>query len=482
MRRAQEGRDPLPPKATELENKWGDMEGAADDLRNALLLRLEYHNREADKKETDAMCAAGDQKGADWLAAVKKQADDYSGRVRASTFGGSAAETQKLLDDFRDDFRGKKRPKWAEEKGGLEADRRVADARRRGEGREAYPWNPSNGELSGGWGELNKAADDYEQGLLEKLGALKAEEAEALRRRKLRDDGLNNLAELLPPLVARAAAVDRAAARAAEVFASAPVGAPAGAGPATLAAMPPLPEGSAPAGGDDSAAELLEWLNGETDKLGAKLAQSGEGGAKEGTKPPPSADLAVVQGEIESLKTLTEEVKPAKLTALMKMKEALADADAMRQLYRYAGTPSTLLKNDLSVERTNLGQIESKWDELEAKETMLRSQLTKQAARLRGTALEFERLRRGCVRVADWLSTAQPTLESAELGSSEGEVCAAALLCRAAVPRRCAVPLCRAACDRVGMAAWGWPVLTLAISHPDCHLIACHLSCGRCSS
>ena len=42
-RRAQEGREPLPPKASELENKWADMEGAADDLRNALLQRLEYH-------------------------------------------------------------------------------------------------------------------------------------------------------------------------------------------------------------------------------------------------------------------------------------------------------------------------------------------------------------------------------------------------------------------------------------------------------
>ena len=66
--------------------------------------------------------------------------------MRAATFGGSAAETQKLLDDFRDDFRGKKRPQLAGEKADLETGRRVADGRRSEEGRE--PQDRKGHELS----------------------------------------------------------------------------------------------------------------------------------------------------------------------------------------------------------------------------------------------------------------------------------------------------------------------------------------------
>ena len=82
------------------------------------------------------------------------------------------------------------------------------------------------------------------------------------------------------------------------------------------------------------------------------------------------------------------------------------------------------LKSQLSLERTKLGELEAAWEEMEANETGLRDQLQTQAARLRGAALEFERLRRGCHRVDAWLKEAMPTLSSGELGASEPEVIA----------------------------------------------------------
>eukprot|EP00966_Prymnesium_polylepis_P112624 2605318-Prymnesium_polylepis.1 len=47
------------------------------------------------------MCAENDAQAKEWLDKVKSQGDDYAGRVRAGTLGGSADETQQLLDEVR---------------------------------------------------------------------------------------------------------------------------------------------------------------------------------------------------------------------------------------------------------------------------------------------------------------------------------------------------------------------------------------------
>lgn len=58
----QEGRDPLPPVAEELETKWGELEGATDALRAALQQRAEQHRKEAERAETDSLCRDNQEK------------------------------------------------------------------------------------------------------------------------------------------------------------------------------------------------------------------------------------------------------------------------------------------------------------------------------------------------------------------------------------------------------------------------------------
>jgi len=380
-RRAQEGREPLAPVSSDLEAKWGALEAAADALKAALASRAEQHRRAAERAETNMLCAENESKAKAWLGAVRAKADEFAGRVSAGKLGENAKETQQLLDALRGGFVAKERPAMAAEKAEIEDGRRKVDGRRAQEGRDAHKWEPSAEELSKGWGDLNKATNDYEQALLSKLGQLQAAEANSLRRRELRDGAMTKLAELLPPLVARAAAVDLATKTAAD-------------------AVGEREKGAAP---------LLAWVRERQAALAPESAS------------PSGKDLLEVVGQLDGLQSLAENVKPQKQQELFKMKAAMADAIAMKQLYRYAGSPSVTNK-DLRLERTQLGELETAWNQLEDMETELCDKLHAQASRLRGVALEFERLRRGCRRVGDWLGVAMPALSSADLGSSEAEV------------------------------------------------------------
>ena len=99
----------------------------------------------------------------------------------------------------------------------MEASRGEVEQRRAAEGRESLGdggWDPSASQVAKGWNDLLGAANAYEQALLEKLGNLKAEETQRLRLAALTEQSISTLAELLPPMVRRAAAVDTAIATA----------------------------------------------------------------------------------------------------------------------------------------------------------------------------------------------------------------------------------------------------------------------------
>ena len=384
VRRAQEERDPLPDpyNAKSLEDAWMGLEAALAALLEALGKREAEKARQEAMAVTDQMKADVDEMAAKW----KKEVDDKDAwlvdKLKKGDLGTTQEETQKLLDDYRNDVVGTKKPKWADEKVDIEAKRREVDARRADEGREPVAWEPSPAEMSDSWTALSKDGAAYEQALLDKLGQLKEEEKERLRLQALAEAAKSKLAELLPPMVARADAVDTAVS-------------------------------SASAKAKTAEGDLLPWVTEARTRLEGKLAVlKGDGVVSE----------QMMAGEAAYLDMFGEEEKPPKSLEFLALQEAVNDAIAIGSTQRYGGTEG---KADMAKPISILGMIKNEWEAMEAAESGLRSELWRLKVQVQGPALLWERLRRGCLKQSEWLSQATPKLAAVgTTATDEGEAAA----------------------------------------------------------
>ena len=381
IRRGQEGRDPLPEPYSvgALEGAWTGLEDALAALLEALAKRQREMAHNEKMAATDALKAAVDELAAKWKKEVDDEASGLRAKVANGELGNSQAETQKLLDDYRKDHVGTKKPKWADQKADIEAKRRDVDARRADEGREPAVWEPSGAALSSAWSDLAKDGAAYEKALLDKLGQLKEEEKERLRRLALLENAKSRLAELLPPMVARADTVDDSV-KVAEAKAAA------------------------------AAKSLQPWVEEARARLQGKLAALTEGG-------PTSDEMAGV--EASNLLTFDEVEKPPRSLEFLQLQEAVNDAIAAGSAQRYAGTPA---KANASKAIATLAAIKAEWDALESAEAGLRAELWRIKVKVQGPALLWERLRRGCKKVSEWLLNTAPLIEKVgTTATSEGE-------------------------------------------------------------
>ena len=76
----------------------------------ALSSRAKLHARRKALAETDAMAADVNARGAALLAAVGDATNTLAQAVSKGDLGGSAAETQALLDKHRQELMGKRKP------------------------------------------------------------------------------------------------------------------------------------------------------------------------------------------------------------------------------------------------------------------------------------------------------------------------------------------------------------------------------------
>jgi len=369
-RRLQEGRDEPPPLDQDMEKAWREMEKAAADLEKALAAREHKLRRDASCAETDKLQEGNQARAKKWLAEVEKQSDDFAGKVKRGELGATPDETQKLLDGLRSNFQEQAKPALAKDKAGLEGERREVEARRQQEEREPPAWQPPTEALSAAWKSLGGNERAYEKALMDKLGALKKEEEERLKRQALKDNALAKLAELLPPLMERNGRAKAAAQRGADAA--------------------------------KEAAALLPWVMEETARLADKLA-----------KPP--ANDAQVTDELERLRAFGEAEKQPALDKLLRMQAAANEATAVRQAQRAGSSPT----DTAPVEK--LGAAFGKLCEAEA--ALKRSLVAKQQ-RMLGPTMELERLSRGCRQVSSWVLAREPITGCADCGATEGEVLA----------------------------------------------------------
>ena len=116
LRRVQEDRPALPAPATAsaLEDAWAALEREQATLEEAFEGRRRQLERREALAATDAQHADADARAATWLQEV----DGESERLREGTVasgGRGADETQALLDTYRGEVLGVKRPRWAEQ-------------------------------------------------------------------------------------------------------------------------------------------------------------------------------------------------------------------------------------------------------------------------------------------------------------------------------------------------------------------------------
>ena len=388
LRRTQEERDPLPEPYTAevLEKAWADLLAAAALLEDNLSERVAQLQRREAEAATDVLKAESLADGASWLKKVAGESDKFKSKVANKELGSSAGETQALLDAHYSDFVNKRKPEWADEKAAIESKMRQVDKNRSDEGREAVSWEPGTAEMNAAWGALSKDAAAYEQALLEKLGQLKAEESDRLRRAALVDSAVLSLGELLPPMVARAEAVDASAKKASEAAAQAE-------------------------------AELLMWAVEATERLEAKLAAL-DGKAGGGKRRSAAGNLTHLASSTEAeLAEFSTDERPPKDKLHLELRAAVNDAVAAASVQRYAGVGSGV---PAAVE--TLAKVEGAWAKLEKVEEDLRVQIWKLTVYARRCAALWERLRRGTQRVAEWVSLDHVALtEDRSTASSEGE-------------------------------------------------------------
>lgn len=372
-RRAAEGRPAPPPLGEKLGAGWNGFDDAAANLQKALDDARAKKARESAEAETDRLQKGNDADSSKWLDKVAKKADDFEKAVRDNDVGGTQAETEAKLKDLRDNFQGKTRPEWTGEKNGIEEGRRAVDARRRAEERPPADWTPPKKEIDGGWARLGKGERDYEGALLNKLGALAAEEKERLRRAALQEKALADIADELPPLVQRRKVEREAAATAAEAM--------------------------------RMAADVGKWAAEQQSGLDAKLAAlAGDAGAP-------------AEGPLAALEAFADGDKAARRKELLDARAAACEALAIRQLQRAgAGGPAE------AASASGLPAAEAAWVAMEESERKLKHALQSKIARAQGANLEWERLQRGVNKVVDWLADSTPQRMRTELGASEAEV------------------------------------------------------------
>ena len=389
-RKLQEGRDEPHPLDQDMEKAWKDMEKAAADLDKALAAREHKLKRDAGCAETDQLQSDNQAKAKKWLAEVEKQSDDFAGKVKRGELGATPDETQRLLDGLRTDFQDKAKPALAKDKAGLEGERREVEGRRQQEEREPPAWQPPSEALSHAWKSLGGNERDYEKALMDKLGALKKEEEERLKRQAMKDDALAKLAELLPPLMERNGRAKAAAQRGADAA--------------------------------KGAAALLPWVEAETAKLAAKLAAPPANDAQVagrlvlGCNPmhpacnpmcqrlrPYACGAATVRvsacnrmcvtqvaDELSKLATFNEAEKQPALDKLLDMQAACNEATAVRQAQRAGSSPQDVAP---------VAQLAAAFARLDEAEAALKQSLIAKQQRMLGPTMELERLRRGCRQV-----------------------------------------------------------------------------------
>ena len=386
LRRTQEEREPLPVPyhAGQVEKAWADMEAAAQLLDDQLAERVKQLGRREAEALTDKLQSEADAAGKAWLAKVAAEDDKFKKNVAENKLGNTPAETQALLDAHRADFVNLKKPQWGEEKTSIEDKMRAVDQARSNEGREPVAWSPDQGALSAAWTGCTASAAAYEKALLDKLGALKAEEAERLRRAALVDGALSSLNELLPPMVARANKVDKSAAAAAEVAKKAE-------------------------------AELLPWVKEARERLEGKVDGLTE---SKGSKRRSQANSGMkADAEASSMQEYEATEKPPKTALYFELKAAVNDAVAAASLQRYAGIDSPV-----PAAVATLAAIEAEWKALEEAEAKLRVLVWKFTIHAQACGALWERLRRGCQRVGEWLTIEKPALtEDRSTSENEGQ-------------------------------------------------------------
>ena len=288
--------------------------------------------------------------------------------MKKGELGSNPAETQKLLDELRGSFQEKKKPELAKTKAEVEAERREVEERRQQEERDPPAWAPPTEALSNAWKGLGANERDYEKALMDKLGKMQKEEEERLKRQEKRDNALAKLAELLPPLMERNNRAKSAAARGAEAA--------------------------------KVAAELLPWVQAETQRLAEQLAA------------PPTSDARIAD-ELAKLQAFGEAEKQPNMAKMLDCQAAANEATAVRMAQRAGTSPADAEPVD------KLGSAFAALNEAEA--ALKKSLLTKQQ-RLQGPTMELERLVRGCRQVESWVGHRQPVLNCVDCGGSEGEV------------------------------------------------------------
>ena len=247
------------------------------------------------------------------------------------------------------------------------------------------------GRLSAAWTGCTASAAAYEKALLDKLGALKAEEAERLQRAALVDGALSSLNELLPPMVARANKVDKSAAAAAEV-----------AKKAEAELLPWVKE----------ARERLEGkVDGLTESKGVRKRRSqANSGGHEGRRR--GVQHAGVRGHRET--SQDGSVLRAQGGGQRRRRGRLAPEVRGHRLARPCGG------GDPRSDRRG------EWKALEEAEAKLRVLVWKFTIHAQACGALWERLRRGCQRVGEWLTIEKPALtEDRSTSENEGQ----AILC-----------------------------------------------------
>jgi len=374
-RLAAEGRDPPPDLEGKLQGGWNAFDDAAAALQKALDDARKKAARDKAMAETDKLQKENEDDANKWLDKVNDKAKDFEDKVKSGDLGNTKEEAEKKLADLRSPFQSDTKPEWGKERGGIDAGRRAVDDRRKDEDRPPADWKPPGDDLDKGWKRLGDAEREYEKALLDKLGKLDAEEQERLKKAARKEKALADIADELPPLVQRRKVEKDAAAAAAEAA--------------------------------QKAADIADWAQKETAALQEQLA------ALEGDKVSPA------EPPLAALEKFCNGDKTAKQGDLLDARAAACDAIATRQLQRAgAGGPA-----DAAIAES-LPKAEEAWAAMEEAERRLKHALQDKIKRAQGANLEWERLKRGCTRVAEWLAASTPERMRSELGGTEAEVTA----------------------------------------------------------
>ena len=398
-----EGQLPLQEEWCALESAWKALVKSSAELQVAITEYRRLAQQHAASAETDAIGIRNEREARTWLTRVDEATTKLVQAVDASALGKETAEREQLLERYRSEGQ-RRRQRFVDQRAAIETTRHEVEANRKDASLSPYRWQPPCETLEHSSRAPGPAECAYEGARLHMLG-LCATGKGRLGRVAMREQALSLLAYELPQLVIRKQRAREAETEVCAICAEAEMlcawaVARAKAHTQRLRTLGKACEESINT--LITKAEASADLALATPKLPALAAAD--------TSPLPNAQMDLP----EILEIGSSSEKKLRGAERLALSSRLRQAMATCQLQR---TPATSLADGAAA----LLALDATWEIMERAEGALTRAVYAQKRWLQGPFLAWQRLRRGCRRLQEWMCNSKAVRECDELPASEIE-------------------------------------------------------------